>query len=115
LGKINLSKAKDVALIYALSRWSTHRVANCLCVAPKSGARLHQYFGGAHRPIAVESRWAMRPTLKKQFREIKVLSENDGVVFMRPHHNILIKGVGTTELAPMLSSMSVLAQIFHPW
>ncbi len=40
--------------------------------------------------------------LKKQWRKIKVLSENDGVILTRPKHDFLIRGVGRAELTAVV-------------
>ena len=52
--------------------------------------------------------------LKKQPGEIEILGENDGVIFLRPAHNLRVRGVGRTEFAPVASDVAMLAEKIDP-
>lgn len=52
--------------------------------------------------------------LKKQLGEIKVLSQHHGVVFIRPKHDVRVRGIGRTKFAPMTGGVAVLLKIRDP-
>ena len=52
--------------------------------------------------------------LKKQFCEIKVMRENDGIIFYGPLHDVRVRRIGRAKFPPVTGGVSVLAQIFNP-
>jgi hypothetical protein len=52
--------------------------------------------------------------LEKQFCEIKVMRENDSIIFHGPPHDIRVRRVCRTQFTPMAGGVFVMVEIFNP-
>ena len=52
--------------------------------------------------------------LKKEFCEVKVVSQHNGVIFFGPAQDVGVRCIRRSKLAPMAGGVAVLTKIPHP-